>query len=81
MSGNPKWMEEVADAGGWDEHAKLKAQQELMEKIDKIPPEKFLQLNSMLGSLERLLDSGGSDLGILKGMTDTISDTVQTELK
>jgi hypothetical protein len=75
----PPWMEEVAKAGGWEEHAKQKAQKELMEKMDKIPPEKFTQLKDMLGSMERMLDVGGSDLGILSGVTDKIEDTIKTQ--
>ena len=72
-------MEDVAKAGGFEEHAKLKAQQELMDTMNKMPPEKFFQLKDMLGSLERMLDTGGSDLGILSGLKDSITDTIKTE--
>ena len=71
----------MAQAGGFEEHGKLKAQQELVEKMNKMPLEKFFQLAYMLNTLERMFDKGGSDLGILTGITDSITDTITTELK
>jgi len=77
----PPWMEDVANAGSFEEHAKMKEQKELLEAMEKIPVEKFRDMKDMLGKVESLFNvAGGSDLGILSGLTDSIKDTLKTEL-
>ena len=76
----PPWMEDVEKAGGWEEHARMKEQKELLEAMEKIPVEKFRDMKDMLGKVESLFNvAGGSDLSLLSGLTDSIKDTIQTE--
>ena len=80
MSPLPENLEEVADAGGWEKAAKIREQKELLEAMEKIPPEKFRNMKDMLGKVESLFNvAGGSDLSLLSGLTDSIKDTIQTE--
>jgi len=77
----PPFMEDVAKAGGWEEHARMKEQKELLEAMEKIPVEKFRDMKDMLGKVESLFNvAGGSDLGILSGLTESIKDTITTEI-
>lgn len=75
-----KWMEEVAKAGGFEEHGKLKEQEKLLERMEKIPAEKFNAMLGMVDKIERIFDTGGSDLDLLGGIKDSITDTLKTEL-
>jgi len=76
----PPWMEDVANAGSFEEHARMKEQKELLEAMEKIPVEKFRDMKDMLGKVESLFNvAGGSDLSLLSGLTDSIKDTIQTE--
>ena len=80
MSPLPSNLEKVAEAGGWDERAKQKAQEELMKKMAKIPTEKWKTMLSTVVSLEKIVDKGGLDLAKIPGMIDSIKDAVSTEL-
>jgi len=76
----PPWMEDVANAGSFEEHAKMKEQKELLEAMEKIPVEKFRNMKDMLTKVESLFNvAGGSDLSLLSGIGDSITDTIQTE--
>lgn len=70
----PPWMEKVAEAGGWEEHAKL------LEKIGKIPEEKWRNLSKMVEGIERVFDKGGTDLDVISSLKDDLEETIRTEL-
>lgn len=81
MTPLPVNLEKVAEAGGWEERAKQKAQEELIEKMSKIPSEKWKNMLDTVISVENIVDKGGLDLSLIDGWTDELKDTFKTELE
>ena len=72
---NPEWMESVAEAGGWEQHAKQKAQKEFVERLEKIKKNQWEGINENLTLLKGFVDkNAGNILSQLKNdITETIS--------
>ena len=81
----PEWLpenlEKVAEAGGWEARAKQKAQEELMEKMGKIPTEKWKNMLDTVISIENIVDKGGFDSSLISGWTDEIKEVFKTEIE
>jgi len=76
----PENLEKVAEAGSWEERAKQKALEELMDKMQKIPTEKWKNMLDTVISVENIVDKGGLDLSLIGGWKDEIKDTFRTEI-
>ena len=76
----PKWMEDVAAAGGFEEHAKQKAAQKALEQINEIPEQKWTKMLESIVSLETIVDKGGFDSSLISSWTDNLKDTFETEI-
>jgi len=74
-------LEKVAEAGSWEERAKQKALEELMDKMQKIPTEKWKNMLDTVISVENIVDKGGLDLSLIGGWKDEIKDTFRTEIE
>lgn len=72
---NPEWMEKVAEAGGWAEHAKLKAQKEFTESLQKIKKEQWEGINENLTILTGFIDKSAS--GALSAFKDTLLSSIK----
>ena len=68
-------MESVAEAGGWEQHAKQKAQKEFVERLEKIKKNQWEGINENLTLLKGFVDkNAGNILSQLKNdITETIS--------
>lgn len=77
----PPRLEKVAEAGGWEERAKQKAQEELINKMGKIPTEKWKSMLDTVISVENIVDKGGFDLSLIEGWKDELKKTFETELE
>jgi len=67
MSPNPDWMEEVATAGGWDEHA-LK----VIKEMKSIKKEEWNVINDTLKTLEQFKDVNTVEF-FTSNLTESIS--------
>ena len=92
MGENPKWMEEVAQAGGFQEHhiqnlqkeLELKKQEvELMKEMAKITPETWGSIKESVKGLNSFVQGGGlgaMETGIVEGFKETILGNIQTSI-
>ena len=67
-------MEKVAEAGGWEEHAKLKAQKEFAEKLQKIKKNQWEGINENLTILTGFINKSAS--GVLNTFKDTLLSSI-----
>lgn len=67
-------MEKVAEAGGWEEHAKLKAQKEFAERLQKIKKNQWEGINENLTILKGFVDKSAGN--ILSQLKDDITQTI-----
>ena len=74
-------MEDVAKAGGFEEHGKLKAQKEVTEKMNKISVEKWINILGTVTLLDKIIDKGGLDVSLIAGWTSDIKETIKSEIE
>ena len=70
----PEWMESVAEAGGWEQHAKLKAQKEFVERLEKINKNQWEGINENLTLLSGFIDKSAGN--VLSQLKDDITQTI-----
>ena len=76
----PSRLEKVADAGGFEERSKQKSQEEMLEKMNNIPEQKWNKMLDSIISLETIVDKGGFDSSLISDWTDDIKDAFKTEI-
>ena len=70
----PPNLEKVAEAGGWEARAKLKAQQEFTERLQKINKNQWEGINENLTILEGFIDKSAGN--VLSQLKDDITQTI-----
>ena len=69
-----KWMKEVADAGGWDEHALA-----VLKEIKSIKKEEWGLIHENLKTLKGFIDMNAQ--GVLNSFTESLTTTIQLKFE